>query len=237
MLSLIYISFLCTWSSSTAFARAAAQPNLLKSLGSTTDSKRQLLQTSCKVTSKDIEGPFYKRNAPIQQITPALVPQVCKNNVANDRLILNGTIRQISDGNPCGKPTRAVLDVWQANADGEYSDHSALSTDFACRTRLVTNHDGIFTFSSIFPGRYDDGGFRPAHIHFQITPLDLNDRAIGKTLTTQMYFAQDHFLKPHDSCAMCSSDDPTLITHVSHQTDIKTFVGTWDVLLSSDDAN
>jgi len=203
-------------------------------------SAQQRPQT-CRITASDIEGPYYKRNAPIQQITsPAVVPQVCRNSPANDRLILNGTIRQVTKNSPCGRPTRSVLDIWHANADGVYSDTAALSTDFACRTRLVTSEDGSFTFSSIFPGRYDDsgaGGFRPAHIHFSITPLDAANRATGKSLTTQMYFAQDHFLKPRDSCGFCQSGDATLITHVTHQDDIKTFTGTWDVLLAADNAN
>ncbi|OQV12293.1 hypothetical protein BV898_13405 [Hypsibius exemplaris] len=188
---------------------------------------------NCPLTSPDIEGPYYKPGAPVQRNSIATLAQVCKNNGANDRLILNGTIRQASKKNPCGTPVAAVLDIWHANADGVYSDRSRSSSDFTCRMRLMTDPDGTFVFSSIFPGRYDDGGFRPAHIHFQITPQDDRiDARRQRPFTTQMYFAQDQFLNPHDSCGICASGDPTLITHVSHQSDIKTFVGTWDVLLA-----
>ncbi|XP_055344651.1 chlorocatechol 1,2-dioxygenase-like [Paramacrobiotus metropolitanus] len=184
---------------------------------------------SCTPTAKDILGPYYKANAPLRPNNP--VPYICNNLPANDRLFLNGTISLRSSAAQCGKPVRALLDIWHANADGVYSDTAPTSKDFSCRVKVYTNDNGAYSLTSIFPGRYDDGGYRPAHIHFKITPVDKNNNPIGNTLTTQLYFAEDFYLSPRDSCGVCGSGQPTLISHVEHVGDIKTYVGSWNVLL------
>jgi protocatechuate 3,4-dioxygenase beta subunit len=46
---------------------------------------------------------------------------------------------------------------------------------------------------------YDDGGYRPAHIHFNITAEGYPE------LITQLYFNQDYYLAPRDSCERCKS--------------------------------
>ncbi|GAV08815.1 hypothetical protein RvY_18454 [Ramazzottius varieornatus] len=194
---------------------------------------RDVLRTSCKLTDTDILGPFYKPNSPIQATGASVspLPFICPNSPKNDRLILNGTVRVTTDDAPCGKPVRALLDIWHADPEGEYSNSATTSNDFTCRSRLLTGADGFFTFSSLLPGRYDDGGLRPAHVHFTITPLDESNTPAGKSLTTQLYFAHDHFLKPVDSCGICGSGNPSQITHVTNEDDFKTFIGSWDVLL------
>jgi len=186
---------------------------------------------TCAPTAKDILGPYYKPNAPLQPNGPN-VPQICKNTPAFDRLYLNGTIKLSQSPSDCGKPTKALLDIWHADETGVYSDTSPSSKDFGCRTKVYTRDDGSFSLTSIFPGRYDDGGYRPAHIHFKITPVDKSNNPIGNTLTTQLYFAEDYYLSPRDSCGHCSSGQPSLISHVQHVNDIKSYVGSWDVILA-----
>ncbi|OQV21850.1 putative Peroxisomal N(1)-acetyl-spermine/spermidine oxidase [Hypsibius exemplaris] len=119
----------------------------------------------------------------------------------------------------------------RANGDPD-SSHAPGSKDYTCRSRVYTRDDGTYSVSSIFPGRYDDSGYRPAHIHFKITPVDRFNRPNGATFTTQLYFEDDHYLLPVDSCKHCGSDEPTLIACVQHVDDIKTYVGHWDVLLA-----
>jgi len=86
---------------------------------------------------------------------------------------------------------------------------------------------GYFNFRTRMPGRYDDDGYRPAHIHFKVTPRD----ASYDPLVTQLYFFGDSYLGVNDSCARCHSGDPTLQARVVHNRDIKTYEGSWNVVM------
>ncbi|KAL6057183.1 putative Peroxisomal N(1)-acetyl-spermine/spermidine oxidase [Balamuthia mandrillaris] len=116
----------------------------------------------CKPTAKDILGPYYQPGAPLRNNT------VCPYSPAEDMLVLRGTVYSASD---CTTPLPyTLLDVWQANPKGQYSEgNSKGSDDFTCRSLLETDENGNFLIKTLMPGRYDDGGYRPAHIHFKIT--------------------------------------------------------------------
>ena len=70
---------------------------------------------------------------------------------------------------------RAVVDVWQTDAAGDY-DHS---DDFHYRGRTTTDEMGRYSFETVVPAAYRP---RPAHIHVKVSHEDWG------TLTTQMYF-------------------------------------------------
>ncbi|OWA53800.1 hypothetical protein BV898_18223 [Hypsibius exemplaris] len=195
---------------------------------------------ACMTTQCVEEGPYYKTNAPIQMIGEGrngFTPQICPNSVSNDRLIMNGTVRVVDANNPCGRPTRAMLDVWHADPEGNYTDIRPSAGDYKCRTRLITGDSGFYTYSTTMPGRYASPalgpGFRAVHVHVKVTPLDSNNKPIGRTLTLQQYFALDMYMGKNDVCTECRSDDPTLITHLQHSYDIKTFDGVHDILLAA----
>ncbi|XP_055354219.1 chlorocatechol 1,2-dioxygenase-like [Paramacrobiotus metropolitanus] len=187
----------------------------------------------CMITTPDVLGPYYKPSAPLFNATiPSDLPSVCFNNPAHTRLFVNGTVHVVdTEGNPCGKPAFALMDVWQADANGEYSDIRMDKPDYWCRTRFTTTKDGFFSLSTVFPGRYNDDGYRPAHLHFRITLIDENGQLIGTTLTTQLYFERDFYLPPNDSCQRCGSRNPSQRIIVNNDVDIKTFTGTWNVFL------
>jgi len=135
-------------------------------------------------------------------------------------LILSGHVYDNCDTN---KPIPNVkLDIWHANPLGEYS----AGNDYTCRAVIYTDSKGYYQFTSLMPGRYDDGGYRPAHIHFKIAE-NLASRYLN--LTTQLYFNVDYYLFPNDSCASCQSNQPSLITTVTHPYDIKTYQGVWNI--------
>jgi len=174
--------------------------------------------SQCPITGTDIEGPYYQPGAPIR------VNDVCEASPALDRLVLTGYVLD----SKC-VPVQAQLDIWQANERGQYSEgNSHGSNDFTCRSMISTNANGAYNFTTIFPGRYDDGGYRPAHIHFKIYPVNKN----LATITTQLYFKLDSYIYPKDSCARCNSRDPTLVAEVLHIKDIKTYVGKWNIVLA-----
>lgn len=123
-------------------------------------------------TARNIEGPFYKRGAPHRSV-------LVEPKDVGERLLLAGTLRTTAC-NPIGG---AVIDVWQANAAGEYDLEG-----FRFRGALTTDAKGRYELRSIIPGRYLNGDrYRPAHIHIKI-------KAKGfAVLTTQLYFAGDPY--------------------------------------------
>jgi len=171
----------------------------------------------CSITAPDIEGPYYVRNAPTKVAT------VCENNPAEDRLILSGHVY-----GDCVTPLAGVkLDIWHADPTGKYSPGGS---DYTCRSVLFTDSHGFYQFTSLMPGRYDDDGYRPAHIHFKI-----GDNVATKynNFTTQLYFHQDPYTYPNDSCGPCHSNQKTLLSTLAHVSDIKTYVGSWNINIRS----
>ncbi|OWA53807.1 hypothetical protein BV898_18229 [Hypsibius exemplaris] len=98
-----------------------------------------------------------------------------------------------------------------------------------CRIRLITGNSGFYTYSTTMPGRYASPvlgpDFRAVHVHVKVTSLDSNNKPTGRTLTLLQYFVLDMYMGKKDVCTECRSDDPTLITHLHHSYDIKTFDG------------
>ncbi len=146
----------------------------LASLGSLTlFSKTSVAQApACGARTDDnIEGPFHRPGAPFRD---ALQPSGVRG------ITLMGAVL----GRSCQPLAGAVLDVWQADADGDYD-----LAGFSQRGQLRTDASGQFRLTTIHPGRYRAGGLvRPSHIHVKV-------HANGHPpLTTQLYFPGD----PHN---------------------------------------
>ena len=92
-----------------------------------------------------------------------------------------------------------LIEVWQANSAGRYTHvldaHAApLDPNFSGAGRFMTNHEGVYTFTTIRPGAYPwrnhDNAWRPSHIHFSVFGRNFRTR-----LVTQMYFPGDPLLR------------------------------------------
>lgn len=175
-------------------------------------------QQTCQLTDPDILGPYYIPGA------PKAVDQLCANLPANDRLVLTGQVVDFDSKCARGIPN-VRLDLWQANYNGVYSAGKSAS-DWFCRGIFETDADGKFRITTLLPGRYDDGGYRPAHIHFNISAAGY------PLLITQLYFNLDYYLSPRDSCTRCRSDAKSLVLSTVHRDDIKTYEGDWTIVLS-----
>jgi catechol 1,2-dioxygenase len=161
----------------------------------------------CAPTESDFKGPMYLAGAPRRAV-------LAGPNEPGQRLTIRGTVF----GSDCRTPLgRTLLDVWQADAQGEYHWKDE---DYRLRGQLLTNERGEYEIATIKPAGY---GGRPAHIHFTIA-------APGHVpLTTQLYFKGDPRLD-HDVCgAACNSGDPHRIVELT--TGGKGLRGTFDVVL------
>uniref|UniRef100_A0A914V7L8 Intradiol ring-cleavage dioxygenases domain-containing protein n=1 Tax=Plectus sambesii TaxID=2011161 RepID=A0A914V7L8_9BILA len=175
------------------------------------------------MTAPATEGPYYYQGAP--RVNGSVCPLT--SPFGTDKiLIIRG---QVLDAADCRTPLPARLDIWQANALGQYSERP----NYNCRAIVETDDQGRFTFRTVYPGHYrmDErtNAYRPAHIHFKATPRN----TVYGTLTTQLYFTNDPYLWPRDACGAeeCSSNDRSLIITTNQQRNLNTFDGQWNIYM------
>jgi protocatechuate 3,4-dioxygenase beta subunit len=132
---------------------------------------------SAQATKAQTEGPFYEADSPE---TSNFVGDVDKGT----KIVLTGTVLTTV----CQPVERALLDVWQADADGEYDNDG-----YRLRGHFFTDPQGAYRLETIVPGLYSG---RTRHFHFKVQPPG------GKLLTTQLYFPgetrndQDSIFRP-----------------------------------------
>ena len=97
-------------------------------------------QDTCAPTRADMEGPFYKPDAPRREAT-------------GKGLSVTGAVKSAGS---CAPLPNARVEWWQANPRGEYDD--------AHRGSLVAGEGGRYRFETDFPPPYSG---RPSHIHFK----------------------------------------------------------------------
>ena len=91
----------------------------------------------------------------------------------------------------CSPYPGAVVDIWQANALGLYSDQSEQPrADTGGQTFLrgcqVSGDDGEVEFRTIYPGWYEG---RALHIHVRVRTFAADETTF--TFTTQVFFAEE----------------------------------------------
>jgi protocatechuate 3,4-dioxygenase beta subunit len=109
---------------------------------------------ACRPTPPDALGPFYEPGAPVRA-------SVGTGYVLTGRVLAARTCRVIP---------RARIELWLANADGEYDD--------AHRATVIAGRRGGYRFQSNKPPAY---GTRPPHIHLRVSARGY------RTLVTQHY--------------------------------------------------
>jgi len=143
-----------------------------------------------------VEGPFYLPGAPWLG-SPSVMPQ--RANEAGDVLVVNGRITG-QRGEPLAG---AELDLWQADADGRYSNFHPDVPVWNLRGRFSSDARGSYEVQTILPPPYEvpkkgPAGrvlnalgrhfFRPAHIHVKIRHAGFDE------LTSQLYFRGGEYL-------------------------------------------
>lgn len=141
-----------------------------------------------RVTEDNILGPYHRPGAPFRaKITPPLEPGTV--------LLISGRVFGFDTRRPLAS---AVLDIWQANAEGRYDNDDPrrppAANVFINRARLVTDENGYYEYETIHPGAYRIGpdAWRPPHIHYLV-------RHPGyRQLITQLYFRGDPHQRADD---------------------------------------
>lgn len=166
-------------------------------------------------TEDNILGPYHRPGAPFRgKVTPPLEP--------GQVLLISGRVWGFDTKKPLAG---AVLDIWQANAEGRYDNDDPANPPkanvFKNRVRLVSDDAGYYEYETIIPGEYQIGpdAWRPKHIHYLV------QQAGYKRLITQLYFKgakhndADSFIKPSLIIELAENKTPHGVYH-SGQFDI-----------------
>jgi catechol 1,2-dioxygenase len=180
---------------------------------------------SCRLTEREIIGPFYRFGAPFQT-------KLAEPNEPGERLIVSG---RVYSSDCRSRLSNTLIEVWQANKDGLYdTDKPGNFTEhveFHLRGMMLTDQQGNYEFETVMPGRYPippnlpglekyAGLTRPAHIHFRVL------ESLHVPLTTQLYFKGD----PYIAKDPWASGKPSLAINLKQD---DTFLrGTFDIALS-----
>jgi protocatechuate 3,4-dioxygenase beta subunit len=116
-----------------------------------------------EATLPQTEGPYFKPSSP-ERI------ELFEEGMAGQPIELTGLVLTRA----CKPVSSALLDFWQADANGEYDN-----SGFRLRGHQFTDAEGRYRLRSIVPGVYPG---RTRHIHVKVQPRD------GRVLTTQLYF-------------------------------------------------
>lgn len=155
-----------------------------------------------------IEGPYYVPDAP-EIASPAMLPM--RDGEQGAPLVWTGKITT-----PDGAPLPGKIELWQADADGYYSQFAPAIPLWNLRATIPTDRDGTFSITTIRPAPYQiptDGScgrlisaagwhaWRPAHLHVKVSAPGY------QTLTAQLYFPGD----PHNNDDVATAVKPELM--------------------------
>jgi protocatechuate 3,4-dioxygenase beta subunit len=151
-------------------------------LGGRSTAQRALsrVQTpGCVLTPAQSEGPYFvderqnRADVRADPATGAVTPGA--------PLMLDLRVAAVA-GTQCAPLRDAIVDIWQCDALGNYSDVDAARGTRFLRGYQVTDGDGRVRFTTIYPGAYPG---RAVHIHFKIRA---GAPVCAREFTSQLYF-------------------------------------------------
>ena len=135
-------------------------------------------------TASQTVGPFLRIG-----LTPMTITEIAGLDVPGERVTLRG---RVLDGN--GAPVNdALIEVWQANAEGRYahsddSQEKPLTPQFLGFARSPTDDDGAFHFTTIKPGPVPALDGQPQAPHLVVVVFM---RGLLRHLVTRLYFPNE----------------------------------------------
>jgi len=109
------------------------------------------------------EGPYFKANSPERA-------SLFEPGMAGTKLTLSGYVLTTD----CQPVAGALLDFWQADANGQYDN-----SGYSLRGHQFSDQNGRYQLETVVPGLYPG---RTEHIHIKVNAPN------GPVLTTQLFF-------------------------------------------------
>jgi protocatechuate 3,4-dioxygenase beta subunit len=137
---------------------------------------------SCSPTESMTEGPYYVSGSNV------------RNNIIDKQSGTKTALTITIVDSSCKPVSNAQVDIWHANAAGQYSGVKGNSEKYL-RGSVITNSKGQATFTTIFPGWYPG---RVMHIHVKIW------NGGSEVLTTQLFAGDEQVAKIYAKGAYAS---------------------------------
>lgn len=120
---------------------------------------------ACVVTPSETVGPF-----------PSLADFV-RSDIRDGKpgLPVRLAVEVVNVNAACAPVSNATVDIWQCDADGNYSQYGSERNQTYLRGIQTTGADGLANFTTIYPGWYQG---RATHIHVEVL---VNGRSIKVT--------------------------------------------------------
>jgi len=115
------------------------------------------------LTAELTEGPYFTANSPERA-------SLLEDGMAGTKIVITGYVYTTD----CKPAANALLDFWQANANGEYDN-----SGFTLRGHQFTDANGAYQLTTVVPGLYPG---RTEHIHVKVQAPN------GKLITSQLFF-------------------------------------------------
>lgn len=150
----------------------------------TTSDGAEVCALNCVVKPEQMEGPYFVDRR-LNRSDIRTDPSTGQASVGTP-LTLNFTVQSVRPGQ-CTPLSNAMVDIWQCDAFGLYSDIPSQGSSGRrfLRGYQTTGADGKVQFITILPGWYTG---RTLHIHIKIRTTGTNGRPYE--FTSQLYFTQ-----------------------------------------------
>lgn len=135
-------------------------------------------------TASQTVGPFLRIG-----LAPMTITEIAGPDVPGERITINGRVLD-GDGAPVND---ALIEVWQANAEGRYAhpddtQEKPLTPQFLGFGRSPTDDDGAFHFTTIKPGPVPGPNGQPQAPHLVVVVFM---RGLLRHLVTRLYFPNE----------------------------------------------
>jgi protocatechuate 3,4-dioxygenase beta subunit len=140
--------------------------------GTTTTTTPTGTNASCAVTPQETVGPY-----------PSLADFI-RSDIREGKsgLPVTLTITVVNVNSSCSPVSGAAVEIWQCDAEGNYSQYGTQRTETYLRGVQTTDAGGRVTFTTVYPGWYQG---RATHIHVDVA---VNGRSVK---VTQIAFPED----------------------------------------------
>lgn len=166
-------------------------------------------------TESSVLGPFYVADAPLLPVGASIV-----GDNQGERVLLRGRVSDAA-GHPIAG---ALLDFWQTDAEGVYSQMDPSMSPYNLRCRMHTDAEGGYALVTVKPRYYSvpyDGpvgdllrasarhAWRPSHFHVQLTAPGY------RRLVTEIFAHHDPYIDEDAVFGVRKS----LVAHFTHRED------------------
>ncbi|HEX8222531.1 MAG TPA: intradiol ring-cleavage dioxygenase [Allosphingosinicella sp.] len=134
---------------------------------------RLIAGTTCPLTPRQTEGPFY------------FDPRLVRRDLREGRPGVPLRLRlQVVGAANCAPSERARVDIWHCDAAGAYSGYDSERTrgETWLRGTQLAGADGVVEFETVYPGWYSG---RAVHVHVKARTAE------GLEIASQIYFPDD----------------------------------------------